>query len=131
MNLIPVHGGLDTPVNRRAWTETIPHFAEDPFTLDVARYDIDKLRLAVVAEGVETPTQLAKLVQSGCDIFQGYHFSRPLPEAALAAAGLDVVDGHPVDGDGGHVRCVTCFDGRASVGRPDRRHNVQFRELTH
>ncbi|WP_240919234.1 bifunctional diguanylate cyclase/phosphodiesterase [Acidovorax sp. HDW3] len=44
-----------------------------------------QLDLRVLAEGVETPTQLAKLVQSGCDIFQGYHFSRPLPEAALAA----------------------------------------------
>ncbi|MCE1249656.1 MAG: EAL domain-containing protein [Comamonadaceae bacterium] len=43
-----------------------------------------QLELRVLAEGVETPTQLAKLVQSGCDIFQGYHFSRPLPEAALA-----------------------------------------------
>ena len=44
-----------------------------------------QLDMRVLAEGVETPTQLAKLVQSGCDIFQGYHFSRPLPEAALAA----------------------------------------------
>ncbi|BBE73853.1 ABC transporter substrate-binding protein [Oharaeibacter diazotrophicus] len=33
------HPELDTPVNRRAWSETIPHFAEDPFTLDVARYE--------------------------------------------------------------------------------------------
>jgi diguanylate cyclase (GGDEF)-like protein len=44
-----------------------------------------QLDLHVLAEGVETPTQLARLVQVGCDSFQGYHFSRPLPESALCA----------------------------------------------
>jgi diguanylate cyclase (GGDEF)-like protein len=37
------------------------------------------LRLKVVAEGVETPAQLAFLKAVGCDEYQGYHFSRPLP----------------------------------------------------
>ena len=37
----------------------------------------------VVAEGVETPTQRNILDQSGCRIFQGYFFARPLPEAAF------------------------------------------------
>jgi len=44
-----------------------------------------QLDLRVLAEGVETETQLARLAHAGCDIFQGYHFSRPLPEAALCA----------------------------------------------
>jgi diguanylate cyclase (GGDEF)-like protein len=37
--------------------------------------------LQVVAEGVETEVQLERLKALGCNVFQGYLFSRPLPEA--------------------------------------------------
>jgi len=37
-----------------------------------------KLGLKVIAEGVETETQLALLTQVGCDYIQGYWYSRPL-----------------------------------------------------
>lgn len=37
------------------------------------------LNLHVVAEGVETAEQLTLLQELGCDIAQGYHFSKPIP----------------------------------------------------
>ena len=43
--------------------------------LDIARY----LSLRVVAEGVETGGQLDLLRDAGCDLVQGFYFSRPLP----------------------------------------------------
>jgi diguanylate cyclase (GGDEF)-like protein len=45
----------------------------------------DALGLEVVAEGVETEAQLARLDQLGCGLIQGFLFSRPLPAAELAA----------------------------------------------
>ena len=45
----------------------------------------DKLRLMTVAEGVETPEQMAFLEANGCDVVQGFYFSKPLPLDALQA----------------------------------------------
>ena len=36
-------------------------------------------RATTIAEGVEDPAQLARLRTLGCDIAQGFHFSRPIP----------------------------------------------------
>jgi diguanylate cyclase (GGDEF)-like protein len=43
------------------------------------------LRLKVVAEGVETLEQLDSLKSMGCDQYQGFHFSPPLPAADFGA----------------------------------------------
>lgn len=61
------------------------------FIRDITRSDDDReitraiiamgqnLRLKVLAEGVETEEQLTILRDSGCDLIQGYYFSKPLP----------------------------------------------------
>ncbi len=43
--------------------------------LDIA----DFLSVPMIAEGVETEPQMLALKEMGCDIAQGYYFSRPLP----------------------------------------------------
>jgi diguanylate cyclase (GGDEF)-like protein len=44
------------------------------------------LDLKVVAEGVESGDQVAVLLRHGCDIFQGYFFSLPLPPEEITPA---------------------------------------------
>jgi EAL domain-containing protein (putative c-di-GMP-specific phosphodiesterase class I) len=39
----------------------------------------------VVAEGVETETQLELLKAAGCDYAQGYVYAHPMPAAQLGA----------------------------------------------
>lgn len=41
------------------------------------------LGMSVVAEGVETETQLAYLEKMNCDIAQGFYFARPMPAVEL------------------------------------------------
>ena len=43
------------------------------------------MKIPVVAEGVETEVQLRLLKELGCDLVQGYYFSRPLPAREFEA----------------------------------------------
>jgi EAL domain-containing protein (putative c-di-GMP-specific phosphodiesterase class I) len=64
-----------------AFIRNIEHSPKDlrlvELVVDIARY----LNVPVVAEGVETEGQIRLLRKEGCDIVQGFYFSRPLPAA--------------------------------------------------
>ena len=64
--------GMATDQGHRTITRTIVRLARG-------------LGLEVVAEGVETPEQLAVLHRWGCHEVQGYLFARPMPGEAMAA----------------------------------------------
>lgn len=58
----------------------------DPDAAIIVKTIIDlahRMRLKVVAEGVETEAQRGFLSKNGCDRMQGFLFSKPLPAAAL------------------------------------------------
>ena len=49
------------------------------------------LDLAVVAEGIETEMALEIVCESGCDVGQGFHLSRPCPLEAVSGRPLSAV----------------------------------------
>ena len=49
----------------------------------------DTLKLRTIAEGIETPAQVAALVELGCSMGQGYHFSTALTATQLENALAD------------------------------------------
>lgn len=63
-------GELDKEGGDSIIVETIIHMARG-------------LKLNIVAEGVETKNQFEILKGMGCDVFQGYYFSRPVPPEEL------------------------------------------------
>ena len=63
---------------------TPPATAGDDAIVTLAMVNLaHNLRLKVVAEGVENEEQLKFLRSVGCDEYQGYYFSRPIPESEL------------------------------------------------
>jgi diguanylate cyclase (GGDEF)-like protein/PAS domain S-box-containing protein len=78
----------------------VAHIEDDPRTAAVVASVVElgrTLGLDVVAEGVETPGQLAALRRLGCRFLQGYLLGRPVPvgdlPAVLAAPVSGVLDG--------------------------------------
>ena len=70
---------VDTLKIDRTFVHDVPH---DPDDVAIARAIIAlgrQLNLSIVAEGVETVAQKNFLSAEGCDVFQGFLFSRPLP----------------------------------------------------
>lgn len=42
-----------------------------------------RLNMEVISEGIETEGQFKNLMELGCDMYQGYYFSKPIPVAAF------------------------------------------------
>jgi diguanylate cyclase (GGDEF)-like protein len=62
----------------RSFVQDVVHDANDAAITRAIIAMGHSLNLEVVAEGVETDSQLAFLRESGCDEVQGFHFSRPV-----------------------------------------------------
>jgi diguanylate cyclase (GGDEF)-like protein len=85
--------------------EFVQGMATDAGDLAIVRAVIDLSRhfnLAVVAEGVESELTLARLEEIGCDLGQGFLFSRPLPDERLDAWLAARTEAQPTKG--GEVR---------------------------
>lgn len=68
----------------KSFVDDIEHDANDQEIICAIIAMAHSLGLVVIAEGVETKTQLNFLRRAGCDQIQGYFFSKPVPAADLA-----------------------------------------------
>lgn len=69
----------------RCFVDQMTHRPEDASIVQAIISLAHSLHLKVIAEGVETPEQLALLAQLGCDQYQGFHFSPALEPAKFLA----------------------------------------------
>jgi diguanylate cyclase (GGDEF)-like protein len=69
----------------KSFVQEICHNTEQRLIVDVIINLSHKLGYKVVAEGVETKEQLDLLMFMGCDIGQGYYFSRPVSAEKMEA----------------------------------------------
>lgn len=76
---------LDVLKIDRSFVEHIGHRKDDREIVTAIIQMGHTLGFRVVAEGVETGEQLAYLKEKGCDVFQGYLKSQPLPADDFAA----------------------------------------------
>ncbi|HEX7650062.1 MAG TPA: EAL domain-containing protein [Noviherbaspirillum sp.] len=63
----------------RSFVRDVPHDADDAAIVTGIIALAHSLRLDVVAEGVETESQLRFLRDHSCDLLQGYYLSQPVP----------------------------------------------------
>ncbi len=77
---LPVHG---IKIDRTFVTDMLDSVRDGSLVHSVVDL-AHRLQLEVVAEGVEDAPTLVALAEAGCDFAQGFHISRPMPEAEVA-----------------------------------------------
>ena len=78
----------------RSFTKDIAH---DPDSKSIVKAIIamaHNMDLKVIAEGIETEQQCLLLQEYGCDVMQGYYFSRALPGEEIISLALESRDVH-------------------------------------
>lgn len=69
----------------RSFVKGLPDGREDVSLVSAILSMAHSLGLRVVAEGIETPAQARMLAELGCQLGQGFLYSRPIPAEAMAA----------------------------------------------
>jgi diguanylate cyclase (GGDEF)-like protein len=72
----------------RAFVNSLPKNREDQAIVSAIMALGNSLGLTVVAEGVETRSQLTELRRLGCRFVQGFYFGKPLPPEDLSLDGF-------------------------------------------
>lgn len=75
---------IDTLKIDQSFVRGVPSVADDAEIASAIIGLAHRMKLRVVAEGVETADQLTFLRSNDCDEIQGYYFSKPLPAAGFA-----------------------------------------------
>jgi EAL domain-containing protein (putative c-di-GMP-specific phosphodiesterase class I) len=88
---------IDTLKIDRSFIANIPTISSDKEIVSTIITMARNLNLQVVAEGVETEEQLNFLREHGCNAYQGYLHSRPLPAEELVEL---LLHGKPGSGTG-------------------------------
>ncbi|MEJ2754530.1 MAG: EAL domain-containing protein [Gammaproteobacteria bacterium] len=87
------HFNLNTIKIDRSFVKDMKSESQNNFIIESIISIAKRLNLNLVAEGVESMDQLHHLVALGCDVFQGYYYSKPLPDDQVLAF-ADNLDEH-------------------------------------
>jgi EAL domain-containing protein (putative c-di-GMP-specific phosphodiesterase class I) len=68
----------------KSFIDDIPFLASDVAITSTIIAMAHHLGFKVLAEGVETQAQLDFLIEHGCDMYQGYFYSKPIPAEDFA-----------------------------------------------
>ena len=63
----------------QSFVRNISTSPENEVIVDTIIVMAQQLNLQIVAEGIETPAELDYLKRRKCNLFQGYHFAKPIP----------------------------------------------------